>query len=319
MEPSNWTRGCFTLLGLSEKPYHWLPLFSFFLCSYCLCIAGNCLISLLILTKPQLHTPMYILLGNLSVVDVCLASVTVPRAMCGLLSGDTSISFRGCFLQLFLFHAVGNMDSFLLAIMALDRCAAVCRPLHYYSIMSRRTCACLITLSWVIVCLHSTLFTLMTFYLPFCSWVVHHFFCDVPAILLLSCRDTSAQQMVVFVEGSVIVMGPMLFILGSYILIIRAVLRLRTPSGRNRTFSTCSSHLTVVVIFYSSIIFMYFRPSSLYSPVYDRGVSVVYSVLTPVLNPLIYSLRNKEVKAAVKGILHCGEKKKGIKAGKSLG
>ncbi|XP_018086285.2 olfactory receptor 1L4 [Xenopus laevis] len=311
--------GSFTLLGLSENPYHRLPLFSFFLCSYCLCIAGNCLISLIIVTKPKLHTPMYILLGNLSVVDVCLASVTVPRAMCGLLFGKTSISFSGCFLQLFLFHAVGNMDSFLLAIMALDRYAAICQPLHYYSIMSRRTCVCLITLSWVVVCLHSTLFTLMTFCLSLCAWVVHHFFCDMPAILMLSCRDTSAQQMVVFIEGSVIVMGPMLFILGSYILIIRTVLRLQTSSGRKRTFSTCSSHLTVVVIFYSSIIFMYFRPSCLYSPLYDRGVSVVYSVLTPMLNPIIYSLRNKEVKAAVKGIVQCGEKKRGIKLIKSSG
>ncbi|KAM4642036.1 olfactory receptor 1L4-like [Discoglossus pictus] len=308
MEFSNQSIGGFTLLGLSEKPYLQVPLFSFFLVAYGICILGNSLISTLILTQPQLHTPMYFLLGNLSLVDVCLTSITVPRALCGLISGNNSVSFFGCFLQLFIFHAVGNMDSFLLSIMALDRYAAICQPLHYTTIMSRRTCMWLISCSWVIVCLHSTLFTVMTSSLPYCNSVVHHFFCDVPAMLILSCTDTHVQQMVVFIEGSLIVMGPMLFILGSYTLIIRAVLKLNTSGGRRRTFSTCSSHLTVVIIFYSSVIFMYFRPSSLYSPVYDRVVSVAYSVLTPMLNPFIYSLRNKEVKAAVKRVMQCGDR-----------
>ncbi|KAM4696183.1 olfactory receptor 1L4-like [Rhinophrynus dorsalis] len=308
MEFMNQTLGVFTLLGLSEKPYLRLPLFSFLLIAYGVCIVGNTLICLLILTQPQLHSPMYFLLGNLSLVDVCLTSITVPRALCGLLTGSTFISFHGCFMQLFFFHTIGNMDSFILAVMAFDRYTAVCQPLHYSSIMSRRTCVCLVTSSWVIVCLHSTLFTGMTSSLPFCGWVIHHFFCDVPVMLMLSCTDTYVQQMVVFIEGSLIVMGPMLFILGSYILIIRAVLRLRTSQGRRRTFSTCSSHITVVIIFYSAVIFMYFRPSSLYSLIYDRVVSVVYSVLTPMLNPFIYSLRNTEVKAAVKRAISCQRK-----------
>ncbi|KAM4020504.1 olfactory receptor 1f45-like [Anomaloglossus baeobatrachus] len=298
----------FTLLGLSEKPYLRLPLFYFFLGAYIFCIMGNMLILMLILTHSQLHTPMYYLLGNLSFVDVCLTSITVPRAISSLLFQDLSISFHGCFTQLFLFHMVGNMDSFLLAIMALDRYAAICQPLHYTTIMSKRTCMSLVTSSWVVVSLHSTLFTAMTSTLSYCSWVIHHYFCDVPAMLLLSCSDTSAQQMVVFLEGSLIVMVPMLFILGSYILIIRAVLKLHTSKGRQRTFSTCSSHLTVVVFFYSSVIFMYFRPSSLYSATYDRVISVVYSIITPMLNPFIYSLRNKEVKNAVKKVMQCGRK-----------
>ncbi|XP_053330060.1 olfactory receptor 1L4-like [Spea bombifrons] len=309
MEFMNQTAGSFTLLGLSEKPYLRLPLFSVFLVAYILCVVGNSLISILILTQPQLHSPMYILLGNLSLVDICLTSLTIPRALCGFLSGNPSISYSGCFLQLFLFHMVGNMDSFLLAVMALDRYAAVCQPLRYSSIMSRRTRFCLVSTSWFIASLHSTLFTAMTSTLSYCDWVVHHFFCDVPALLMLSCTDTYAQQMVVFIEGSLIVMGPMLFILGSYILIIRAVLKLRTSEGRRKAFSTCSSHLMVVILFYSSVIFMYFRPSILYSPTSDHIVSVVYSVITPMLNPFIYSLRNKEVKAAVKKAIGRSRKK----------
>ncbi|KAM3912149.1 olfactory receptor 1f45-like [Leptodactylus fuscus] len=308
MDVKNQTFVGFTLLGLSEKPYHRLPLFCFFMVAYILCIIGNLLILLLISTQSQLHTPMYFLLGNLSFVDICLTSITVPRTISSLLSQDLSISFNGCFTQLFFFHMVGNMDSFLLAVMALDRYAAICQPLHYTTIMRKKTCVRLLISSWVIVSLHSALFTTMTSTLRYCDWFIHHYFCDVPAMLLLSCTDTYAQQMVVFIEGSLIVMGPMLFILGSYILIIRAVLKLRTAKGRRRTFSTCSSHLTVVIFFYSSIIFMYFRPSSLYSATYDRVISVVYSIITPMLNPFIYSLRNKEVKNAVKKVIQCGRK-----------
>ncbi|XP_072286805.1 olfactory receptor 1L4-like [Pyxicephalus adspersus] len=308
MDLKNQTFRDFTLLGLSEKPHLQLPLFSFFMIAYILCVLGNCLIFFLIVTQSQLRTPMYFLLGNLSVVDICMTSITIPRALCSLLTQNMAISFHGCFAQLFLFHAVGNMDSFLLAIMALDRYAAVCQPLRYATIMSKRTCLGLVTSSWTVVTLHSTLFTAMTSTLQYCNSVIHHYFCDVPAMLLLSCTDTYPQQMTVFIEGSLIVMGPMLFILGSYILIIRDIMKLRTSKGRRRTFSTCSSHLTVVIFFYSSIIFMYFRPSTLYSVTYDRVVSVVYSVITPMFNPFIYSLRNKEVKGAVKRVTQCCKK-----------
>ncbi|XP_018427072.1 PREDICTED: olfactory receptor 1L4-like [Nanorana parkeri] len=305
MDLKNQTFRSFTLLGLSEKPHLRLPLFSFFLVAYVLCVLGNSLMIMLILTQSQLRTPMYILLGNLSIVDICMTSITIPRALCSLLTENMAISFHGCFAQLFLFHAVGNMDSFLLAIMALDRYAAVCQPLRYATIMSKRTCVGLLISSWVVVTLHSTLFTAMTSTLPYCSWVIHHYFCDVPAMLLLSCTDTYPQQMTVFIEGSLIVMGPMLFILGSYILIIRDIMKLQTSKCRRGTFSTCSSHLTVVILFYSSVIFMYFRPSSLYSVTYDQVISVVYSVITPMCNPFIYSLRNKEVKGAVKRVTQC--------------
>ncbi|XP_069800293.1 olfactory receptor 1E5-like [Dendropsophus ebraccatus] len=271
---------------------------------YILCVMGNVLILMLISSQSRLHTPMYFLLGCLSIVDVCFTSVTIPRTLYSLISQDLSISFHGCFIQLFLFYLAGNMDSFLLAVMALDRYAAICQPLHYRAIMSKRTCICLLTFSFVLLSFHGTLCTIITSTLPYCGWVIHHYFCDIPAMLLLSCTDTSAQQMVIFIEGSVIVMVPVLFILGSYVFIIRAVVKLRTSKGR--TFSTCSSHLTVVFLFYSSIIFMYFRPSSLYSITYDRVISVVYGIIIPTLNPFIYTLMNKDVRKSVKKVMRCG-------------
>ncbi|XP_071980819.1 olfactory receptor 1L4-like [Engystomops pustulosus] len=304
MDLRNVTHMSFTLLGLSEKPSLQLPLFSFFMGAYILCILGNVLILTLITTQSPLHTPMYFLLGNLSCVDICLTSITVPRVLASLLSQDMSISYHGCFTQVFLFHMVGNMDSFLLAVMALDRYAAICHPLHYAIIMRKRTSIIFLASSWITVSLHSSLYTTIISTLPYCRWIIHHYFCDVPAMLLLSCTETSTQQMVVFCSASIIVTTPMLIILCSYVLIIRAVLKLQSSDGRRRTFSTCSSHLTVVVLFYSSVIFMYFRPSLLYSASYDRAISVVYSVITPMLNPFIYSLRNKEVRNAVNRVIH---------------
>ncbi|XP_069800292.1 olfactory receptor 1L4-like [Dendropsophus ebraccatus] len=306
MDLKNQSLMSFTLLGLSEKPNLRLPLFSFFMGVYILCVMGNVLILMLISSQSRLHTPMYFLLGCLSIVDVCFTSVTIPRTLYSLISQDLSISFNGCFIQIFLFYLAGNMDSFLLAIMALDRYAAICKPLHYRAIMSKRTCISLLTFSFVLLSFYATMWTIITSTLPYCGWVIHHYFCEVPVLLSLSCTDTSAQQMVIFIGGSVITMVPMLFILGSYVLIITAVLKQRT--SKNRTFSTCSSHLTVVFLFYSSIIFMYFRPSSLYSITYDRVISVVYSIIIPTLNPFIYTLRNKEVRNAVKKVMQCDSK-----------
>ncbi|XP_071980813.1 olfactory receptor 1L6-like [Engystomops pustulosus] len=301
MDPTNETHDGFVLLGFSETPHLSLKLFLLFLGAYVLCVAGNLFISVLILSQPQLHTPMYVFIGNLAVVDVTFTSIIVPRALYGLLSGDTYISFCGCFVQVFFFLAVGNMDSFLLAVMAFDRYAAICHPLRYLLIMSRRTCTCLVASSWVIVGLHSTLYTVMSSVHTYCGWVIPHFFCDLPVLMLLFCPNPAGtEELILFVEGTTVIFSPVLFILGSYILIIRAVLKLCSSQRRWRTFSTCSSHLTVVILFYSTVIFMYFRPSSIYSPTYDRVISVVYSVIIPMLNPFIYSLRNKEVKSAVR-------------------
>lgn len=300
MVPTNETHDGFILLGFSEMPHLRLQLLSFFLGTYIMCLAGNVFISMLILSQHQLHTPMYVLIGNLAMVDVTFTSIIIPRAVYGLLSGDIYISFHGCFVQLFFFLAVGNMDSFLLAIMAIDRCIAVCQPLRYLVIMNRRTCIGLVAASWVIVSLHSTLYTVVTSTHSYCGWLIHHFFCDLPVIMLLFCPNTEgASQMIVFIEGMTVIFSPVLFILGSYILIVRAVLKIRTSQRRWKTFSTCTSHLTTVTLFYSTVIFMYFRPSSVYSPIYDRVISIVYGIIIPMFNPFIYSLRNKEVKSAV--------------------
>ncbi|XP_069065290.1 olfactory receptor 1F1-like [Pleurodeles waltl] len=291
----------FILLGLSNNPQHNNFLSVFFFIMYLATLIGNVVIISVIIRSPQLHTPMYFFLCNLSTVDICLTTITVPKLLFNLFSGRKTISFYSCFIQMYFFHSVGNMDSFLLALMALDRYEAICNPMRYTTIMSWRVCVLLVTGSWVIVSLHGVLFTVMTAGLSFCSSnEIHHFFCDVPPMLKLSCSNTYANEMVIFIEGSVIVMGPMLFILISYIRIISTVLKIRSSQGRGKAFSTCTSHLTAVTLFYSTVIFMYFRPSSSYSLEYDRTISVIYSVVTPMLNPFIYSLRNKEVKGALK-------------------
>ncbi|XP_068103876.1 olfactory receptor 1L4-like [Hyperolius riggenbachi] len=305
MEPrGNETSTGFVLLGFSGSPHIFIPLFSFFLAAYVLCIGGNTILSMLIVSQSQLQTPMFILMGNLAFVDVCFTSVIIPRALYSLLSGDTHISIYGCFTQLFWFLAVGSMDSFLLAVMAFDRYSAICFPLRYLEIMSKKTCTCLMIVSWVTGFLHSTLYNVLTYFQPRCSQVIHHFFCDLPVITLLACSGTSdTLQKVLLTEGPIVAFGPMLFIFVSYILIIRAVLTLTSSQGRWKTFSTCTSHLTMVVLFYGTVIFMYFRPSSIYTPTYDRDISMVYSIITPMLNPFIYSLRNKEIKNTVRKIL----------------
>nr|DBA20421.1 TPA: hypothetical protein GDO54_017207 [Pyxicephalus adspersus] len=266
----NGTLSSFVLLGFSEMLHLLLPLFSFFLAAYVLCIAVNTFIIVLITLYPHLHTPMYVLMENLAFVDICFTSIIIPRALYSLQSRDTDISIHGCFAQLFLL------------------------------IINERKCIFLVAFSWVIASIHSTLYTMLTSSQLNCSWVIHHFFCDLPVIMLLSCSSSEVLQKVIFIEGPIIIFGPVLLILGSYIAIIRAVIVLKSSQGRLKTFSTCSSHLTMVILFYSTVIFMYFRPDSIYSPSYDRVISVVYSVIIPMLNPFIYSLRNKEVKTALK-------------------
>ncbi|XP_073456964.1 olfactory receptor 1L6-like [Aquarana catesbeiana] len=300
----NKTFSGFVLLGFSDTPHLIFPVLFFFLVTYILCIAGNLFIFVLIVSQHRLHTPRYVLMGNLAFVDVCFTSTIIPRALHGLLSGDTHISVHDCFLQLFLFLVVGSMDCFLLAVMALDRYCAVCFPLQYHLMMNKRTCICLVTFSWIFACLQSTYSTWLASSQLFCGWAIQHFFCDYPVIIILSCSGLSVtMQTVDFIESCIVIFSPVLLILGSYVLIIRAVLTLKSSQGSRKTFSTCSSHLTMVILFYSTLMFTYLRPSSIYSPTYDRAISVVFTIINPTLNPFIYSLRNKEVKIAFKKIL----------------
>ncbi|XP_029441637.1 olfactory receptor 1361-like [Rhinatrema bivittatum] len=290
----------FLLLGLSNVPEHQMVLFGVFLTMYIFNVLGNSIIITIIRVEPQLHTPMYFFLSNLSFVDICLTSITVPKMLANIILGSKSISLVSCFVQIFLFHSVGNMDSFLLAVMAYDRYIAICDPLHYATVVNKRRCIQLVAISWLVVSLHAVLFAVMTSTLSYCGPnTIHHFFCDLPPLMKLSCSDISTNELIVFIEGSLIVMGPCLFILFSYAAILMALLKMHSVEGRYKAFSTCASHLTVVVMFYGTVIFMYFRPLSSYSFDYDRVVSVMYSAVTPMLNPFIYSLRNKEVKGAL--------------------
>ncbi|XP_069065288.1 olfactory receptor 1f45-like [Pleurodeles waltl] len=291
----------FILLGLSNNPKHDSFLSMLFFIMYFASLIGNISIILVIIRCPQLHTPMYFFLCSLSTVDLCLTTATVPKLLFNLFSGRKTISFYGCFIQMYFFLCAGVMDSFLLAVMAFDRYLAICDPMHYTTIMSRKVCVLLVAGSWMIVSLHALMHTVMSASLSFCSSnVIHHFFCDVPPMLKLSCSATFANEMIIFTEGSFIIMGPMIFIIVSYIRIISTVLKIQSSKGRNKAFSTCTSHLTAVTLFYGAILFMYFRPSSSYSLEYDKAISVIYTVVTPMLNPFIYSLRNKEVKGALR-------------------
>nr|XP_033817926.1 olfactory receptor 1361-like [Geotrypetes seraphini] len=294
----------FLLLGFSGFHHQQLVLFTFFLVMYTMALVGNLSIVTTIWLDPRLQSPMYFFLGNLSLIDACFTSVTMPKLLSTLLTGDTSISFCGCFCQMFFFDLLGVNEAFLLTIMAYDRYVAICVPLRYTALVSQRICAVLVATSCSASVLHSLLHTVTISHLSYCGRQhIHHFFCDATALLKISCSDTSASELVIFIEGSLLVMGPFLFILSSYVAILTVILKIHSAEGRKKAFSTCSSHLIVVTLFYGTVIFIYIRPSSSYSDNYDKIVSVMYSVVTPMLNPFIYSLRNTEVKEALRKVI----------------
>nr|XP_033818123.1 olfactory receptor 1019-like [Geotrypetes seraphini] len=279
-------------------------LFFIFLVMYLINLLGNGTMISVISGNSQFHTPMYLFLCILSFVDLCLSSVTVPKMLSNLISGKKTISFYNCFTQLYFFIAFTIEECMLLSIMAYDRYVAICNPLHYISIMNKKVCLTMLLTSFVISIMHAFLHTLLALRLSFCkSNKIQHFFCDLAPLLKLSCTDTSINELLIFTEASLLVMGPFVIILISYVYIIKTILKIQSTGGRHKTFSTCSSHFTVVILFYGTIAFMYFRPSSSYSLQKDKIASVMYNVLSPMLNPFIYSLRNKDVKMALKKAL----------------
>ncbi|KAM8947230.1 olfactory receptor 1f45-like [Pelodytes ibericus] len=295
MERPNLTSD-FILLGFSDLRYNHAALFYVILGIYSLTWAGNVLLLTIIRQSPQLHTPMYFFLGNLSFVDICFSSVTVPRLLAGVFRGGIAISFVGCFIQMYFFVSLGITENFLLAAMAFDRYLAICNPLRYFSIMSRDLCLLLVGGCWLFAALHSFLHSYTISLLTYCEdRLIHHFFCDMTSLIKLSCSSTSFNELLIYTEGSLVIIIPFFLILVSYVLIALTILKLKTSSSRSKAFSSCSSHLTVICLFYGTIIFIYFRPSSHYSPTYDRLISMVYAVMTPMFNPFIYSLRNHEV------------------------
>ncbi|XP_043337805.1 olfactory receptor 5B2-like [Cervus canadensis] len=289
----------FRLLGLTDAPELQVPLFIIFTFIYLITLTGNLGMVTLILLDSRLHTPMYFLLSNLSLVDCVYSSAVTPKVMAGLLTGDKVISYGGCVAQMFFFVAFASVDCFLLAVMAYDRHAAVCKPLHYASTVTPSVSAQMVMACYVWGFAESAIHTGFTFHLSFChSNVVHHFFCDIPPILALSCSDIYVNEMVLFILAAFNVFLALMVIVSSYLFIFMAILRMHSAEGRKKAFSTCSSHLTAVIIFYGTVIFMYLQPSSSHSMDTDQMASVFYTIIVPMLNPLVYSLRNKEVSNA---------------------
>ncbi|XP_069068315.1 olfactory receptor 1L6-like [Pleurodeles waltl] len=294
----------FILLGLSDYPAQQTALFVLFFTMYLIAILSNSTIMVTIAADPQLHTPMYFFILNLSLVDICMTTVIVPQLLVNIISQSRTISFPGCFTQLFFFVVIGNANFLLLGAMAYDRYIAICKPLHYFMVMNRTFCVQVVASSWVIGLLHSLLHSMMTTRLSFCaSNLIQSFFCDLPPLLKLSCSDTTINEILLFTEALSIVLISFASIVISYTYIISTVLSIHTREGRNKAFSTCSSHLIVIILYYGTIFFIYLRPSSRYSLEKDKAVTVMYTIVTPMLNPFIYSLRNQKMKDALKKII----------------
>uniref|UniRef100_A0A8D0HJ78 Olfactory receptor n=1 Tax=Sphenodon punctatus TaxID=8508 RepID=A0A8D0HJ78_SPHPU len=279
-------------------------LFAVFLGIYIITLLGNLGMIVLIQISPQLDTPMYFFLSNLSFLDVCYSSVVAPKTMTNFSAERKSISFTWCAAQMYFFIAFGTAECFLLAVMAYDRYIAICNPLLYPVIMSPRVCIPLVILSYILGLLHSMVHTYFTFSLSFCgSDKINHFYCDITPLLSLSCSDTNINELLLFVLVGFIEIITILTVLVSYIYILSTILRIRSAESRSKAFSTCASHFTGVTIFHGTILFMYLRPTSSYSLDTDKILAVFYTVVIPMLNPLIYSLRNKEVKDALRSSL----------------
>nr|XP_004667646.2 olfactory receptor 1444 [Jaculus jaculus] len=294
----------FILLGLTDNPNLQVPLLLVFLFIYLITVVGNGGMMGIICLDAHLHTPMYFFLSNLSLVDLGYSSAVAPKMVAALQSGNKSISYNGCATQFFFFVGFATVECYLLASMAYDRHAAVCRPLHYTTTMTAGVCTFLTVGSYLCGFLNASIHAADTFSLSFCgSNEINHFFCDIPPLLALACSDTRISKLAVFFVVGFNVFFTLLVILISYLFIYIAIQNMKSSEGRKKAFSTCASHLTAVSIFYGTIIFMYLQPSSGQSMDTDKIASVFYTVVIPMLNPLIYSLRNKEVKSAVWKIL----------------
>ncbi|XP_008937291.1 PREDICTED: olfactory receptor 4S2-like [Merops nubicus] len=287
----------FILLGLSVNEGVEKICFVMFLFFYMMIVAGNLLIVITVTSSQRLNSPMYFFLCYLSFVDICYSSVTAPKMIADFLAENKTISFAGCIAQLFGVHFFGGTEIYLLTVMAYDRYVAICRPLHYTTLMTRRVCGWMVIGSWVGGFVHSIVQALLTTQLPFCGPnKIDHYFCDVHPLLQLACTDTYAVG-IVAVANSGIPLSCFFILLMSYVVILGS-LKSQTPKGWRRALSTCGSHITVVILFFGPCIFIYIRPSS--SLLEDKAVAVFYTIITPVLNPLIYTLRNEEVKSAMR-------------------
>ncbi|KAM5309018.1 olfactory receptor 7C1-like [Glossophaga mutica] len=294
----------FLLLGFSAKSEIQFLLFGLFLSMYLVTFTGNLLIILAIISDPHLHTPMYFFLSNLSLADICFTTTTIPKMLVNIQTQNKVITYAGCLSQIFFFIVFGCLDNLLLTVMAYDRYVAICHPLHYMVIMNPRLCGLLALGSWCISVMGSLLETLPVLRLSFCTNLeIPHFFCDLPEILKLACSDILINNIVVYFATGLLALIPFKGILLSYYQIVSSILRISSAGGKYKAFSTCGSHLLVVSLFYGTGLGVYLSSAATSSSRTSLVASVMYTVVTPMLNPFIYSLRNRDMKESLQGLL----------------
>ncbi|XP_060111187.1 olfactory receptor 11A1-like [Heteronotia binoei] len=291
----------FILLGFGELQEMHILLFVVFLVIYLMTMAGNLLILVLVVTVENLHTPMYFFLGNLSCLETCYSSTILPRMLASFLTENQSVPVSGCIVQFWAFGFLAAAECYLLAAMSYDRYVAICRPLHYSALMNVKVCLQLVAGSWISSFAANTILLIFILQLTFCGDnVIEHFFCDFTPMMKLTCNDSHQVQILSATLSALCTLPPFVLTITSYVYIISAILGIPSTTGRQKAFSTCSSHLTVVIIFYGTLIIVYMLPDTKELRQMNKIFSVFYTILTPLINPLIYSLRNKEVKEAFK-------------------
>uniref|UniRef100_A0A8C6RGP7 Olfactory receptor n=2 Tax=Nannospalax galili TaxID=1026970 RepID=A0A8C6RGP7_NANGA len=290
----------FLLLGLSEQPEEQHLLFGIFLGMYLVAMVGNLLIVLVISSDAHLHTPMYFFLANLSLTDACFISASVPKMLINIHSQSQTISYSGCLTQLYFLLVFGGLDNCLLAVMAYDRYMAICHPLRYSTVMNPQLCAQMLCMCWVLTNCPALMHTLLLTRVAFCDQTaIPHFYCDPSALLKLACSDTHINELMIITMGLIFLTVPLMLIVFSYVRISWTVLGIPSPGGRWKAFSTCGSHLTVVLLFYGSLMGVYLLPPSTHSTERESRAAILYMVVIPMLNPFIYSLRNRDMKEAL--------------------
>ncbi|XP_057346227.1 olfactory receptor 7A17-like [Manis pentadactyla] len=302
MDPENDTSiSGFLLLRFSEEPELEPLLLGLFLSMYLITVFGNFLIILAVSSDSHLHTPMYFFLCNLSFVDICFTSTTIPKMLLNIQTQSKAITYAGCISQMYFFLLFVGMDDFLLTVMAYDRYVAICHPLNYTVIMNTRLCGLLVLVSWILSVLYSLLQSLMVLGLPFCDNLeIPHFFCELSQILQLACSDTFINDIVIYFLSGLLGGGPLAGILYSYSKIVSSIHGISSAQGKYKAFSTCASHLSIVSLFYCTGLGVYLSSAATQSSHSGAAASVMYTVVTPMLNPFVYSLRNKDIKRALK-------------------
>ncbi|XP_020937012.1 olfactory receptor 2W1-like [Sus scrofa] len=299
----------FILLGFSDHPKLEMALSGVVATFYLITLVGNTAIILASLLDSHLHTPMYFFLRNLSFLDLCFTTSIVPQMLVNLWGPHKTISYGGCVIQLYVYMWLGSIECLLLAVMSYDRFTAICKPLHYLVIMNPHLCLKMIIMVWSISLANSVVLCTLTLNLPRCgNNLLDHFLCELPAMLKIACIDTTAVELSVFALGIAIVLTPLILILISYGYIAKAVLRMKSRAGQRKAINTCGSHLTVVSIFYGAIIYMYLQPGNNASRGQVIFLTLFYTIITPSLNPLIYTLRNKDMKEALKKLMRVDHK-----------